>query len=226
MKLLNEQQLVWSTVVANCKMNRERKLTGVNSYKKDISFDVLAYLAEKCNENGDAQWIDICCGRGNALIEAEQMLIEKGLRNKVILEGLDLVNMFQPLDQKSQITFQVGAVLNWRPTEKYDLVTCVHGLHYIGDKLRAIEKIISSLKENGTFIGNIDLNNVRDLNNKSLEPEILKTFEGKPMTYHNRKKLLVCKGNQKINFNLSYKGADDKAGPNYTGQEVVNSIYS
>jgi hypothetical protein len=33
-----------SAVVANCAMNRERQLTGVNSYARDLGFDPLAVV--------------------------------------------------------------------------------------------------------------------------------------------------------------------------------------
>ena len=38
MNLLQEKELIWSPVVANCNMNRKRNLSGVNSYEKDIGF--------------------------------------------------------------------------------------------------------------------------------------------------------------------------------------------
>lgn len=44
--------------------------------------------------------------------------------------------------------------------------------------------------------------------------------------YHARRKLIICEGPRDININLTYMGADDNAGPNYTGQAAVDSYYS
>src|SRR5580693_7611900 len=39
MKLLNDDELERSAVVANCRMNRERDLTGSNGYSKEVGFN-------------------------------------------------------------------------------------------------------------------------------------------------------------------------------------------
>lgn len=226
MKLLNEKQLIWSSVVANCNMNRKRNLIGINSYEKDISFDIFDFLKNRISTNNPVNWIDICCGEGNALIEAEKIINEQGLNHKIRLEGLDLVSMFQTPEKDSKITFKESAVLEWMPDIKYDLITCVHGLHYIGDKLKAIEKMTNSLKSDGFFIANIDLNNICDSDNLSLESKILEKLKGTTFTYQKKMKLLSCKGHTNFDFGFNYLGANDKAGPNYTGQEVVDSYYS
>jgi hypothetical protein len=43
--------------------------------------------------------------------------------------------------------------------------------------------------------------------------------------YHAEKHLIVCKGRKDFTLNYRYLGADDAAGPNYTGQAAVNSHY-
>lgn len=45
------------------------------------------------------------------------------------------------------------------------------------------------------------------------------------ITYDVRKKLLICEGQRTIKFGLTFKGASDQAGPNYTGQEAVDAYY-
>ncbi|MGK0390930.1 MAG: hypothetical protein ACI94Y_003690, partial [Maribacter sp.] len=94
MNLLNENKLVWSAIVANCNMNRKRNLAGVNSYEKDIDFNVLDFIYAKINENQKVNWMDICCGEGKAIIQASHDLIKGGVGDKVELEGMDLVDMF------------------------------------------------------------------------------------------------------------------------------------
>ena len=39
MKLLDDDQLEQSGIVANCRMNRERSLTGSNGYARELGFD-------------------------------------------------------------------------------------------------------------------------------------------------------------------------------------------
>lgn len=222
MQLLDEEKLKWSSVVANCNMNRERNLSGINSYEKDIYFNVVSYLKSLLRKGKNVAWADLCCGSGKAVIQSNKLFKAQ----KIALEGIDLVDMFDALENSdTNLKFVVVSLLDWQPQKQYDLVTCVHGLHYIGDKLAVIEKIVSSLKDHGKFIGNIDLDNVKNSFGKSLKKVLLKQFKAFEITYDSRRHLLVCEGKRDIKFPLKYLGANDKAGTNYTGQEVVDSVY-
>ena len=225
MKLLNEDKLVWSSVVANCNMNRKRKLTGVNSYEQDLRFDIVKYIQDKLSTSEEVRWGDLCCGEGNALIEAIGYFENALSKGALKLEGIDLVDMFESYESDFEINFQVQSLLDWRPQYKYDLISCVHGLHYIGDKLKVIEKCINALKEDGVFIANIDFANIKDGENKPLKNKLIKKLSALGINYSSRHKLLICEGYRTIHFELNYLGANDKAGANYTGQEVVDSIY-
>lgn len=225
MKLLNEETLKWSAIVANCNMNRKRNLIGVNSYRKDIQFDIADYLKNKINIKGSASWMDLCCGEGKAIIQASEIFIELELLDNIELEGIDLVDMFDEFDPKNKIKFIAQSLLDWMPDKKYDLITCVHGLHYIGDKLIVIEKALAALKSSGKFIANIDLENIKDQSGKSLSSDLIEQFNELNIEYNSRKKMLVCEGNRALKFGYSYLGADDTFGKNYTGQEVVGSFY-
>ena len=75
--LLSRAQLERSTVVANSGMNRERVLWGVNSYQKELghtrsarAMDILGFLTARAREYDTVRWVDLCCGTGNALIQA------------------------------------------------------------------------------------------------------------------------------------------------------------
>jgi len=92
-KLLNENELEWSTVVANNTMNRERKATGINSYEKDIKLDPIQFLNEKLVED-KIYWTDLCCGSGNAIIQASKYFENRGIGKKIYLQGIDLVDYF------------------------------------------------------------------------------------------------------------------------------------
>lgn len=225
MQLQGEQTLMWSTVVANCRMNRERGLLGVNSYEKDLKLNILSLLETKSQQKENVYWLDICCGRGKALVEAADSLQKKGITN-VKIEGWDVAGVFVN-GHTSFPTLQLvtDTITNWQPTYHYDLVTCVHGLHYIGDKLGVIQKCMSHLTPEGMFTGNLDLKNIKKLNGISLERQLCKKFSVFGIQYNHRHHLLTCQGQKQIKFDWQYLGANDQAGMNYTGQEVIDSYY-
>ncbi len=227
MKLLPEEELIWSSIVANSNMNRKRNLVGINSYEKDIHFDIIQYLEDKIElNNTNLQWIDLCCGEGKALIQAYTYFKKINQEKHITFEGIDLVDMFFEHKKSNHLILKTNSIICWESKKKYDLITCVHGLHYVGDKLLAISKIAHALKKDGLFIGNIDFDDIKNSKNQSLKKDILKILKQYDIEYHSRKKLLLIKGYQNIEFEYSYLGANDKAGQNYTGQEIVHSFYS
>jgi SAM-dependent methyltransferase len=157
--LLSEAQLEWSAVVANNAMNRERKAKGVNSYEKDIGFDPIKFIENRSIQH-QVSWADLCCGKGNALIEAAQYFKNKNWVGKIDLTGIDLVDYFSDAVELPNLKFDVLNLYKWQPKITYDLITIVHGLHYVGDKIGLIIKSAAALKENGVFIGNLDIKDI------------------------------------------------------------------
>ncbi len=49
MKLLTESELIWSPIVANNRMNRKRRASGINSYEKELKFKPETFL-DNCFE--------------------------------------------------------------------------------------------------------------------------------------------------------------------------------
>jgi hypothetical protein len=86
MTLLGDDDLERSAVVANCRMNRGRNLTGSNGYAKEIGFSPLDFLKERGVSGRPTAWLDLCCGSGKALIEAARIVHEdrlgKGLEKR------------------------------------------------------------------------------------------------------------------------------------------------
>lgn len=72
MSLKDPVELARSPVVANSSMNRERELSGTNSYAKDLNVDLLELLVDRARGAGRVAWLDLCCGTGRALIQAAQ----------------------------------------------------------------------------------------------------------------------------------------------------------
>jgi len=206
-------------------MNRKRKATGINSYEKDIQFHPISFLERRIKQQ-NIRWLDLCCGEGNALIETARYFQAKKGNLPIELTGIDLVDYFGDRTELSQqLTLQVLNLSEWLPQKKYDLITCVHGLHYIGDKLGLILKAATALKPAGLFIGNLDLRNIKVTDHPNSSKLLKSYFDHQKINYKARTKLLKIEGSKTIESQFDYLGADDKAGPNYTRMEVVNSFY-
>lgn len=217
-KLLQNQELEWSDIVANNTMNRKRKAIGINSYEKDILLNPIEYINNH-QQNIAFKWLDVCCGEGNALIETGHYFINCNIQPS--LTGIDLVNFFSDyVGLETLLTLEEKNIHYWNSSEKYDLITLVHGLHYLGDKLQVIQKLVTYLTPTGKFIANIDFSNI-----EILTIDVKKYLLDLGFEYNEQKYLLSFTGNKQLSFPFEYLGADTQAGPNYTGQNAVNSIY-
>ncbi|MBO9564035.1 MAG: methyltransferase domain-containing protein [Niastella sp.] len=226
MRLLTEQELIWSDVVANNRMNRKRKASGVNSYEKELRFKPETFLNSLLQQKGQVKWLDLCCGEGNALLQYARELYGKGFQEQATLKGIDLVDQFQPIPEfVSCVQFEVRSLIDWTAGDQYDLVTCVHGLHYAGDKIRVIQAALQAVADNGLLLANLDLNSIK-VEGDPLHKQLKGLFKANNIDYNGRLKLLVCKGPRNIPVHLTYLGANDQAGPNYTGQDAVDSYYA
>jgi len=226
MTLLTEKELVWSPVVANNNMNRSRNARGVNSYEKDIKLDPIKFLLKHIEAYGSVTWLDLCCGEGRALVEAAKYLQSHNLQHRAKLTGLDLVDYFVPMPSSvTCLDFLVQPLNGWKPVLKYDLITCVHGLHYAGDKLAVLQNCLTSINNNGYFIADFDIKSVY-INGIDAEKYIKAIFVANSIQYNAKTHIIRCAGLRNVNFEVTYLGADDKAGPNYTGQGAVNAYYA
>jgi SAM-dependent methyltransferase len=224
MKLLRTEELERSDIVANCRMNRERQLAGTNSYSRDLKLDILAFLRDS-KHSKPVKWIDLCCGTGRALLEAAAELERLSKSGEFQIEGVDLAGLFLPNDFPRTLELVSATIETWEPTGPYALATCVHGLHYLGDKLAAIAKIVRNLTSSGLFLANLDLANFRKPGGKPAGRMIAVSLRECGLVYDTRTRLLICHGRREVDFRLRYLGADDSAGPNYTGQPAVDAHY-
>jgi trans-aconitate methyltransferase len=226
MSLLSEDKLQWSPVVANSAMNRERGASGVNSYEKELKLNPVSYLTATLQQHGRAAWLDPCCGAGNALWQTAEHFNQLDTPQNLTIHGLDLVDSFSTIPVgTSCLSFEVASVVDWTTTNKFDLVTCSHGLHYVGDKLRVIQTALSCLTTHGVFVANLDLANimVEQANSVRLLKQL---FSEAGIEYNAKNKLIKCIGPAEVKFKLHYLGADDTVGPNYSGQPAVTSHYA
>jgi hypothetical protein len=144
----------------------------------------------------------------------------------VELVGLDLVDHFAVAPAPPRLRFAVGSVLSWTPLYRFDLITCVHGLHYVGDKLAALARIAAWLRrDNGVFVANLDAASVRRADGTPAGRAATRALREAGFTYDTRRRQIGRTGGGTAEFRVRYLGADDGAGPNYTGQPAVNSWY-
>lgn len=223
---LSDSELEWSSVVANSRMNRERDLVGSNSYTDDLRFNPLEFLEERLRSREHVAWLDLCCGTGRALIQAALRLRQADLTERVSIVGIDLVSMFdRPPEYARSLSLQEATLHSWEPDRSFDLITCVHGLHYVGDKPGLICRAVSWLENDGFFIANLDLNNLRQMGGRTLSRRLLPHFRASGLTWKRQHHLISCSGRSVVQLPFRYRGADDQVGPNYTGQPAVDSTY-
>jgi SAM-dependent methyltransferase len=226
MELLSKDYLERSPIVANNRMNRDRNAVGVNSYERDIWLSPIEYLADVSHQKSSISWLDICCGRAKALIQTAQHLERQFPNKHYHLTGIDLVDMCDPIPTGVQaVSIITESFFNFNATQKFDLITCVHGLHYLGDKLAAIQKACSLLTPDGLFVANLDILNIKSQTKKDFHKDIAKWLQSNGILYNKKRHLITVNGGRSVTIPFKYIGADDQAGPNYTGQEVVDSHY-
>ena len=224
MRLLGDDELERSAVVANCRMNWERGLVGSNGYDRELGLLPLVFLRGRLAAGRSVAWLDLCCGSGKALIEAATLIMADGLNIEVV--GVDLVGMFRrPNAGLTCLRLVEASLTTWRPDRAFDLITCVHGMHYVGDKLGLLARAVSWLAEDGLFVANLDLANLKLGDGRADGRKVSPDLRRAGLEYDRKKRIVVCDGRKLVNLPYRYLGADDRAGPNYTGQPAVDSYY-
>jgi len=224
--LINDRALIESEVVANNAMNRERGIAGPNSYTKDLGFDPVAFVLDRLRHGASVSWLDLCCGSGKALIQAASLLRHQAATGRVRIVGVDLVPMFEPIPPGVRgLEFNAAHVGSWEPHANFDLITCVHGLHYVGDKLGLVQRACGWLKVDGRLLAHLDPANLRLRTELPGRHSWTAALTRAGLTYIRGRRLVCRTGSIEMNFPYRYLGADDKAGPNITGQPAVDSWY-
>lgn len=218
--LLGDAQLTGSWVVANRDMNRGRGLSGRDGYTRVLGIDVVDTL--RATPGATVRWLDLCCGRGTALLDAAALLRRDG--PAACLTGVDLVDAFAATPPP-EVEFVVASLADWRPEHRFDLITCVHGLHYLGDKLGVLASVASWLTTDGRFVANFDAASIRLPDGAPAGRRLTTALRANGFAYDGRTRRISRRGHADVEFGFRYLGADDRAGPNYTGQPAVHSYY-
>jgi SAM-dependent methyltransferase len=224
-RLLDDGALAASSVVANCTMNRERVLSGSNGYGRELGIDILAEMTVRVSVAGSVRWLDLCCGSGRAAAEAARLLAGRGMTEQVEIVGLDLVDHFVPGPLHPSLRLVTASVVEWVPDGLFDMVTCVHGLHYVGDKLAVLARVASWLADDGLFVANFDDRSVRRTDGTPAGRRLTAELRRQGFAYDSARRRISRRGRGQVRFPYRYLGADDRAGPNYTGQPAVDSFY-
>jgi trans-aconitate methyltransferase len=221
--LLDHDRLERSWVVANSRMNRQRGLVGANSYEQEIGFSPAAFLRDRIAVARRAAWLDLCCGEGRALVAAAREL--NSVNQELECVGVDLTRFFAPCDDCVGLRLVVASLHHWSPDSTFDLITCVHGLHYVGDKLGLLVRASAWLAPEGILVAHLDPSNIH-IDGHPLETRQFRALMPKHSFHFDaRRSLLTISGRISLRQQLEYTGADDGAGPNLTGQDAVNSHY-
>ncbi len=206
-------------------MNRERSLSGSNGYGRELGIDVMAEMSARARASTPVRWLDLCCGSGRAPAEAARLATERGLTDRVEIIGLDLVDHFVPGPHPAMVRLISGSVARWVPDGRFDLITCVHGLHYVGDKLGVLSRVASWLTGDGLFIANFDARSVRRADGTPAGRTLTARLRAQGFAYDSARRRVSRRGHGQVRLPYRYLGADDQAGPNYTGQPAVDSFY-
>jgi hypothetical protein len=159
------------------------------------------------------------------LIQAARQVNADGLVASIQIVGVDLVGIFDPADPSlTGLRREEASLSKWRPDRSFDLITCVHGLHYIGDKIGLIARAAEWLVEDGLLVANLDLDNIY-LPDDTTKRKLVSRLRRSGLEYNRRKRLIMCRGRKGQELPFRYLGADDRVGPNYTGQPAVTSHY-
>ncbi|GAA0995633.1 class I SAM-dependent methyltransferase [Acrocarpospora macrocephala] len=218
MRLLDQDALERSSVAANCAMNRERRLQG---YNRELGLNVIEFLGSRSTPGAPVRWLDMCCGTANALFEAAA-----NFPHEVEIIGVDLVDFFSGPPRPPRVRLLTASVATWEPEGTFDLITSVHGLHYVGDKLGVIAKAARWLAPDGLFVANFDVRSIRREDGAPAGSPLVRTLRAEGLGYDSRNRRISCRGWREIRMPYAFVGSDDQAGPNYTGQPAVNSHYA
>ena len=87
-----------------------------------------------------------------------------------------------------------ASLRTWRPDGRFDLITCVHGLHYVGDKLGLIARAASWLAEDGLFVANLALENVKVADVPEPGRKLVAGLRHAGLEFDRRRRLVTCRG--------------------------------
>ena len=101
----------------------------------------------------------------------------------------------------------------------------MHGLHYVGNKLTVLTRAASWLTTTGRLVADLGLANLRRPDGRAAGRRLTTYLRTAGFRYDPRRHRVTTTGRLDAQLPYTYLGADEHAGPNYTGQPAVNSYY-
>jgi hypothetical protein len=83
----------------------------------------------------------------------------------------------------------------------------------------------SWLVEERLFVGSLDLRNLEVVHVPQPARRHASDLRRPGLEYDRSRRIVACRRRAKLRLPYRYLGADDQAGPNYTGQPTVDSYY-
>lgn len=143
------------------------------------------------------------------------------------MTGVDLVDAFDPVPAPVPgLELVCAPVTAWQPARSFDMITCVHGLHYIGDKLAVLARAAGWLTPHGRLVADLDLSAIDLGDGPAAARRLAARLRAAGFAYSSRRHQIACTGRRDVRLPYAYLGADDRADPGYTGQPAVRSHYA
>ncbi len=86
-----------------------------------------------------------------------------------------------------------ASLSTWRPDRRFDLITRVHGLHYVGDTLGLIARAASWLGEEGRSVANLDPGNLKLVSDPNPGRKIVAALCRAVLVFDRRRRLIACR---------------------------------
>lgn len=204
-------------MVADNTMNRGRGLSGVSSHAREPGRDPLDALAGRTAPT----WLDLCSGEGMALREAAAVLPADA-----VLTCVDLVGPMFPAPLPPAVELVTASVSAWAPERTHRLITCVHGLHCVGDPLGLPARGATWLTADGLLPAHFDPGLIRRADGSPAGPAAPAALRAAGFRYSRSRSLLVLEGARRPVLPFRHLGADPDAGPGCTGQPAVAAHYA
>ena len=160
-------------------------------------------------------------------MEAGEQFAASEWGHQVQIVGVDLVEMFTP-ENAPGVTLTAADVAAFTLDRPADLITCVHGLHYLGDKLGFLQHAYAMLAPGGLLLANLDADNLRASGaDSSVWRQAVRHAGNGGVTLDFKGHVLrIERTGVTLDFGVTFQGATVSEQPNYTGITVIDSWYS
>lgn len=132
--------------------------------------------------------------------------------------GVDLVDAFDPAPAPApNLELICASVVSWAPTRTFDLLTCLHGLHYVGDKLAVLTRAAGWLSATGRLVVDLDLSSIMLPDGRPAGRRLAARLRAAGLTYDPRRRRISCTGRRELHLPYRYLGPTTAPAPTTPG---------